>query len=59
LSLNPEITSGGDFDGDGLDGFGLWVPNTDGMGSCFRISPSSSADPQNDINEVTDPRFAG
>ena len=47
----------GDYDGDGLDDFGLWIPNTDNNGFRFSILPSSSADPQNNLIEVFVPDY--
>ncbi|MFK8012488.1 MAG: proprotein convertase P-domain-containing protein [Marinicellaceae bacterium] len=43
----------GDYDGDGIDDFGVWRPDTDGMGARFIIRPSGSADPDNNLIEIS------
>ena len=42
----------GDYDGDGIDDFGVWRPDTDSLGNRFIIRPSGSADPDNNLIEV-------
>ncbi len=44
----------GDYDGDGIDDFGVWRPDTDdGLGNRFIIRPSGSVDPDNNLIEVS------
>ncbi|TDR20552.1 proprotein convertase P-domain-containing protein [Marinicella litoralis] len=50
---STDIPVTGDYDGDGIDDFAVWRPNTDGFGSRFIIRPSGSPDPDNNLIEVS------
>ena len=47
-----DIPITGDYDGDGIDDFGVWRPDTDSLGNRFIIRPSGSVDPDNNLIEV-------